>query len=78
MLQLSETSAAVATDSLPTLLDESQTAKLCGVSRVFLRRRRMQGLAPRWIAITSRCIRYDLSDLRAWLAANTRGGFTTL
>jgi hypothetical protein len=60
--------------SLP-LLNEIETARLCGVTLAFLRKRRVQKLGPPFIKL-GRCVRYDILDLRAFLAANTHDGNT--
>ncbi|MDS4058645.1 MAG: helix-turn-helix domain-containing protein [Candidatus Contendobacter sp.] len=59
------------------LLTDPETATYLGVSLSFLRQGRMEGRranrspGPPFIRL-GRAVRYDISDLDAWLAANRR------
>ena len=49
-----------------SLIDEREAADFLGLTHRFMQHRRQQGGGPRYIAISSRCIRYRRIDLRAW------------
>lgn len=64
-------------------LDEKEAAKYIAMSRSFLRRARMEGrtksgsVGPAFVKVPGgRGIRYRVTDLDAWLAANVHGGGT--
>ena len=52
-----------------TLLDERQTADLLGWSPRTLQERRRSGTGPPFVRLSSRCLRYRLSDLEGWIEA---------
>ena len=54
------------------LIDEKAAADFLGVTDRFMQTRRQQGGGPRYIVISSRCIRYRRTDLRAWSEARLR------
>ena len=49
-----------------SLIDEKAAADFLGLTDRFMQHRRQQGGGPRYIVISSRCIRYRRTDLRAW------------
>lgn len=54
------------------LIDEKAAAEFLGLTNRFMQHRRQQDGGPRYIAISSRCIRYRRIDLRAWSEARLR------
>lgn len=54
----------------PTMLCEKSVARLLSLSPRTLRNWRVTGDGPRYIRISSRCIRYRPEDVEAW--ANAR------
>ena len=59
------------------LLDEGRLAERLGVSRSTLQSWRYAGRGPRYLKI-GRLIRYQVSDIEAYLRAQTRGTNITL
>lgn len=61
------------------LLTEKQASQYIGMSRSFLRQSRMTGqrenhaLAPNWVKIGSRSIRYSIDDLNIWIDSFPKG-----
>ena len=55
-----------------SLIDEKAAAKFLGLTDRFMQHRRQQGGGCRYIAISSRCIRYRRIDLRAWSETRLR------
>ena len=59
----------------PQLLDTAQAAEFIGMSVAFLECSRSRGVIgnrtppPPHIKLGRRCVRYDVKDLEAWLAA---------
>lgn len=51
------------------LLDTTAAAGYLGVSRVTLESWRLKRIGPAWIRLGDRLVRYELRDLRAWIAA---------
>ena len=54
------------------LIDEKVAAAFLGLTHRFMQHRRQQGGGPRYVAISSRCIRYRRIDLRVWSEARLR------
>ena len=54
-----------------TLVDNKQAADILGVNYLTLQNWRSTGKSPRYVKV-NRCIRYRVSDLKAWLEAQTR------
>ena len=54
------------------LIDEKAAADFLGLTDRFMQHRRQQGGGPRYVAVSSRCIRYRRIDLRAWSEALLR------
>lgn len=54
------------------LVDEASLAARLGISRSTLQSWRYSGRGPRWIKL-GRLIRYRVTDIDAYLDANTRG-----
>ena len=54
------------------LLTERQAADLLQLTPRFLQQRRYRGDSPPWIKISSRCIRYQRSAIKSWLAERVR------
>ncbi len=55
-----------------SLIDEKSAAAFLGLTDRFMQHRRQQGDGPRYVAVSSRCIRYRRIDLRAWSEARLR------
>jgi len=53
----------------PLIVSEREAARLLGLDKSTLRRRRKSGDGPPAIWVTDRRLGYRLADLRAWLAA---------
>ena len=54
------------------LIDEKAAGDFLGVTDRFMQSRRQQGGGPKYISISSRCIRYRRIDLRAWSEARLK------
>ncbi len=54
------------------LIDEKAAAEFLGLTNRFMQHRRQQGGGPRYIAISSRCIRYRRIDLREYAESRLR------
>jgi predicted DNA-binding transcriptional regulator AlpA len=54
------------------LLTEKEAAKLLGMTPRFLQARRVRGNGPPFIRISSRAIRYRVSDLESWVRDRLR------
>lgn len=54
------------------LLTEKEAAKLLGMTPRFLQARRVRGNGPPFIRISSRAIRYRVSDLENWVQDRLR------
>ena len=54
------------------LIPKSEAADFLGLTERFLENRRQHGGGPRYIAVSSRCIRYRRIDLRTWSEARLR------
>ena len=52
-----------------SLIDERTAAAFLGMTDRFMQSRRQQGGGPKYISISSRCVRYRRIDLRAWSEA---------
>ena len=48
------------------LIPEGEAADFLGLTGRFLQARRQQGGGPRYVAVSSRCIRYRRHDLKFW------------
>lgn len=55
------------------LLSTEQAAAWLGVSPRFLTDRRYKGGGPRFIRLSAKVVKYDPSDLRAWLNGRAFG-----
>jgi len=62
----------VAKDTNDALLTERQAADFLGVTARCLQAWRYRGGGPKFVRISSRCIRYRQSDLREWIEARLR------
>jgi predicted DNA-binding transcriptional regulator AlpA len=60
------------TISLDQLLSTAQLAVLFGVSEVWLEILRQKKQGPKWIVLGPRCVRYQVSDILAWLKIRAR------
>lgn len=49
------------------LLDEKQASELLGVSPRALQSWRQNGRGPSYVRISSRCVRYRISDIDCWI-----------
>ncbi len=54
------------------LLDEKRTAQLLSINHRTLQQWRLRGTGPRFIRISSRCVRYRYRDLLAWINERVR------
>lgn len=54
------------------LLTEKEVAKLLGMTPRFLQARRVRGDGPPFVRISSRAVRYRLSDLERWIRERLR------
>lgn len=53
------------------LVPEMEAANLLGLSIRTLQNWRVRGGGPRFVRISSRCIRYRITDIEEWIAART-------
>jgi excisionase family DNA binding protein len=58
------------------LLTTPEAAKFLGVSKAFLERDRWAGARIQFVKVGSRAVRYRLSDLEAFITAQTRKSTT--
>lgn len=54
------------------LLTEAEAADRIGLTRRFLQARRQRGGGPRFVRVSSRCVRYRPEDLEAWAEERLR------
>jgi predicted DNA-binding transcriptional regulator AlpA len=54
------------------LLTEKEAAELLGMTPRFLQARRVRGNGPPFVRISSRAIRYRVSDLESWVRDRLR------
>ena len=54
------------------LLTETEAARYLGFSNRTLQSWRLRGCGPRFVKVSSRCIRYQRSELENWVTANLR------
>jgi predicted DNA-binding transcriptional regulator AlpA len=59
------------TDS-EVLLTEGRAAALLSVTRRTLQAWRMRGTGPRYVRISSRCVRYSYNELVTWIESRSR------
>jgi predicted DNA-binding transcriptional regulator AlpA len=52
-----------------TLLNQNDVANMLGLKPRTLEDYRVRGVGPRFVRISSRCIRYRLDDVQAWITA---------
>jgi predicted DNA-binding transcriptional regulator AlpA len=64
---------ATANNSIETLLNEHDVARVTGLSVASVRRWRLLGRGPRFLKIGA-AVRYRLEDLQAWLETRPTGG----
>ncbi len=62
----------ILTNNDKTLLTERDAADFLGVTSRCLQAWRYRGGGPKFVRISSRCIRYRQSDLREWTEARLR------
>ena len=60
------------TDYWYALIDEKAAADFLGLERRTIQGMRQRGGGPRYIRISSRCLRYRRADLREWAEARMR------
>ena len=58
--------SAVAINYWFALIDEVEAAEFLGLVDRTLQKKRQRGGGPRFVRLSSRCIRYRRTDLRAW------------
>lgn len=56
------------------LVTTNQAAAILGLAPRALESRRRNGQPPKFVAMSARCVRYRLADLRAYVTECTRGG----
>lgn len=56
----------------PVLLRQAEAADVLDVSERFLEERRWKGGGSPYVRLSSRAVRYRLSDLEAWIADRVR------
>ena len=66
------TTATQPKEDINGLLDERQAANLIGVTTRFMQQRRRTGDGPVFIRVSSRCVRYRLRDITAWIEQRMR------
>lgn len=54
------------------LVSEKEAAQFLGFTIRFLQARRVRGNGPRFVKISSRAIRYRVSDLKEWVEGKLR------
>lgn len=54
------------------LVDEKEAGRFLGLTRRCMQAYRQKGGGPRFIVISSRCIRYRRHDLRCWVDGRVR------
>lgn len=59
-------------DRLDELVNEERAAKFLGVTKRALRNWRVRGGGPKYVRVSSRCIRYRRRDLLNWVEARVR------
>ena len=59
-------------DYWSSLIDEKAAANFLGMTDRFMQHRRQQGGGPRYVAVSSRCIRYRRHDLKIWADERVR------
>lgn len=55
------------------LLTEKQVCELTGLRPQTLQKRRREGQEPRFVRLSSRCVRYRQGDVLDWINAHTVG-----
>lgn len=58
--------------TIPPAVTETEAAEILGVARRTLQDWRFRGVGPRYLAYSSRAVRYRLSDLEEWMDAHVR------
>ncbi len=53
------------------LVDTKSAARIIAMSIGWLNAARLKGTGPRFVRVGAKAVRYRVSDLEAWLAANT-------
>ena len=56
----------------PALITEREAAAYLRMTPRWLQVRRYEGGGPRYVRVSSRCVRYRISDLDAWAAERLR------
>lgn len=51
----------------PTMMTSEQLAQYLGVTERFLAQRRKEGKPPRYVILSSRCLRYRWADVQEWI-----------
>ena len=64
--------SAVAIDYWFALIDETEAAEFLGLVDRTLQKMRQRGGGPRFVRLSSRCVRYRRDDLRQWADARVR------
>lgn len=54
-------------EKTPHLLDERGAASALGLKPRTLQEWRRRGYGPPYVRLSSRCVRYDVRDLRTWI-----------
>lgn len=53
------------------LFSVREAAQFLRVSKSWLDKKRVEGGGPRFVRVTSRCVRYDADDLDEWIRSRT-------
>lgn len=61
------------TNGSDKLYPPEEAAEMLGIASQTLAHWRVRGIGPRYYVLNSRCIRYSLSDIQAWLDDRVQG-----
>ena len=64
--------ARIQPDAADRLCSPAETAELLGIAPQTMAHWRVRGCGPRYLLLNRRCVRYRLSDIRAWLESRTQ------
>ncbi len=58
------------------LIDEIQAAEMLSIDRRTLQKWRIEGLGPKFVRLSKKCVRYSLKDISKWIDDRTFGSTT--